>query len=449
MRCRVIHASFAPTVSWGDAVHATRLLTRPAHWRFGETRRALQRELAARLGVPADRILALDSGRNALRLALQLLGVGKGDDVALQAFTCVSVPGPVLWVGARPVYVDIEPATFTMDPADLERKLTPHTKAIIVQHTFGLPADLEAILRIAQTRGIAVIEDCAHALGAAVARPQGSTPGDDPWGWRKVGTFGDAAIFSCGRDKVISSVFGGALIVNRAEAAVTLSTLDAQCATPPAWWIARQLLHTVLAPTIRATYYCGGRELLRLALATNALSKAITQREKWGGQPSVPPSVLTNALAARALHQLRRLDAFQERRAALAQHYTESLADLPGVTLPASPPGRTHAWLRYAVRVPHREAIHAAACAAGIALRDPWYDSVVAPRSCDLRALHYTEGSCPEAERAAREVVNLPTSPTLGIPAADRVLRVVRHALTADPRARRAARSHKIIGNTY
>ncbi len=407
--CRVIHASFAPSVDRTDALHAISLLLRPMYWRFGPAPKELARVLAHRLGVPE--VVPLDSGRNALRLALQALGVGPGDEVLLQAFTCVSVPGPVLWVGAKPVYVDIDPVTFTMDPDDLRRKITPRTRAVIIQHTFGLPGDVDALVQIAREHNLAVIEDCAHALGST-------------YRGRMVGTCGDAAIFSFGRDKVISSVFGGALVL-----APHVSMPQDPFPMPPRWWIARQLLHTALAPFLRSTYYCGGRFALRAALKTHVLLKAVTQQEKWGGQPPLQPSRLGNALARRALDQLSRLDEFIAHRQALARHYTESLADAPDVVLPTTPSGRTHGFLRYAVRVSNRDALHAAARCHGIVLRDAWYDMVVAPRSTDLRAVQYVAGSCPRAEEAAQQVINLPTSPTIRIPEADRVLQVVRATL--------------------
>lgn len=406
---RVIHGSFAPSMSARDAAQAAMLLLRPRQWRDGAAPERLEGTLAE--FQPATTVYAVDSGRNAVRLALQALHVGPNDEVLLQAFTCVSVPGPVLWLGAHPVYVDILPETFTMDPEDLRRKISPKSRAVIVQHTFGLPADLTPILAIAKERGLPVIEDCAHALGSTY---QG----------QRVGTFGDAAIFSFGRDKVISSVFGGALIL-----APHVPLPQTPLPMPPRWWIARQLLHTALAPTIRATYFSGGRFVLHAALKLNVLSKALSNQEKWGGQPPLQPSRLANALAVRALNQFSRLDAFLDQRRALATHYTESLADVPDILLPTTPPGRMHGFLRYAVRVQNRVALHTAARRKGIVLRDSWYDTVVAPRDTDLHAVGYRRGSCPRAEEAARQVVNLPTSPTLSVPDADRVIRVVRATL--------------------
>lgn len=409
----VIHTSLAPTVSRPDVARAMTLLAHPRAWRDGRERTRLEADLGNALGGSAVR--ALDSGRNALRLALQLLDIGHGDEVLLQAYTCVSVPGPVLWMRATPVYADIRPETFTMDPADAERKITPRTRAMIIQHTFGLPSDLDPLLGLARRHGLAVIEDCAHALGATY---QG----------KPVGTFGDLAILSFGRDKVISSVFGGALVVHRADLKSALGRATDHLPLPSAPWVAQQLLHPIAVGAVLETYFAGGRFLLRALQEAGVLSKALAQREKGGGEPLRGPRLLPNALASLALVQLSRLAAFNARRAALAAHYRESLADLRGVRLPTAPQDRTHIFLRYTIRLPDPRRLHAAARRAGIILGD-WYKTVVAPHDTDLRAVGYPPGSCPQAEEAARASINLPTSPTLSIPEADRVLRVVRAEL--------------------
>lgn len=419
-----IHTSLAPTLSRRDAAEAARRLISPASYTSDKERSGLEVELRKTIG--QETIVALDSGRRALQLALRVLGVGPGDDVLLQAYTCVSVPGPVRWVGARPVYVDIRSDTFTMDPDDLERKITPRAKALIIQHTFGLPADLDQLLAIAGRRGLVIIEDCAHALGAT-------------YHGASVGTFGDAAVFSFGRDKVISSVFGGALswksdVGSQISARFRLLTSDLR--PPPFWWTAQQLFHPLATSIVKPTYGVGGKYLLVALQAAGLLSQALTPKEKRGGEPPLRPSLLPDGLAALARLQLTRLPEFIEHRQALAKHYTESLKDVPGIILPVPPDGstwlttgRTHGFLRYTIRVKDPAALHASAKRRGIILGD-WYDSVVGPRGADLHAAGYTPGACPVAEAVARESVNLPTSPTLGIPEADRVLNLVRSCYT-------------------
>lgn len=113
----------------------------------------------------------------------------------LQAYTCVSVSNAIIATGAKPIYVDIDAQTLNINPQLIEKHITQKTKAIIVQHTFGIPADIHAIQSIVKKHQLFFIEDCAHALGAQYKE-------------KMVGSFGDIAVYSFGRDKVISSVNG-------------------------------------------------------------------------------------------------------------------------------------------------------------------------------------------------------------------------------------------------
>ena len=111
------------------------------------------------------------------------MGVTKGDEVVLPGYTCVMNVNPIKYVGAKPIYVDIEPATFNINVSLLQEKITPRAKVIIAQHTYGYPCDMDAIMKIAEKNGIPVIEDCCLALGS---RYRGQA----------MGTFGKAAYFS-------------------------------------------------------------------------------------------------------------------------------------------------------------------------------------------------------------------------------------------------------------
>ncbi len=142
--------------------------------------------------------VTFSNGRSALFAVLHELGIGEGDEVIIQAFTCIVVPNAVVATGAIPVYADIS-TSLTIDPKSLEKHITKKTKAIVVQHTFGIATDMDTIQKLAKKYGLFVIEDVAHTLG-------GEYKG------KKLGTLSDAAIFSFGRDKAFSSVFGGMAI---------------------------------------------------------------------------------------------------------------------------------------------------------------------------------------------------------------------------------------------
>jgi perosamine synthetase len=149
----------------------------------------------------SDRAFFFYTGTTALYALLKSMGVGQGDEVILQAFTCPAVPTPVVRLGAVPVYVDINPATFNLAPDKIEDKITKKTKVIIAQHTFGIPAEMSPILDIARQHGLWVIEDACHALGSK-------------YHGQEVGASGDAAIYSFGWYKPVTLGLGGAATVN-------------------------------------------------------------------------------------------------------------------------------------------------------------------------------------------------------------------------------------------
>lgn len=168
----------------------------------GEDVYAFEREFAARFGLP--NALAMSSGTGALHVAFLACGVGPGDDVVTTAMTAEPTNTTILQVGARPVFADVDPETGNLAPASVERAITPATRAICVVHYAGYPADMLALREIADRHGIALIEDCAHALGARVDG-------------LAIGTIGDAAIFSFQAIKHMTSVDGGLLTLRNPD----------------------------------------------------------------------------------------------------------------------------------------------------------------------------------------------------------------------------------------
>jgi len=144
------------------------------------------------------------TGRGATSAALKMAGIGKGDEVIISAFTCLAVPTAVLDSGAAPIYVDINPTTLNTDISSIITAITPRTKAIILQHTFGNPADIHTLIEQTSQKKILIIEDCALSLGSKIDG-------------RYVGSFGDAAIFSMELSKTLSTGWGGLLLINVAH----------------------------------------------------------------------------------------------------------------------------------------------------------------------------------------------------------------------------------------
>jgi dTDP-4-amino-4,6-dideoxygalactose transaminase len=388
---RLLSIGVSPNLERDDVWAAVRAIVKPWQYRVAPAETDLLHELQAWY-VPSGsnrRLWLLNSGRSALLIFLQSLNLPPDSAVALQAFTCNAVINPVLWAKLQPLYVDIDAQSLTMSPSDLAQKITPTTKVLIIQHTFGQSADLETLLSIARQHNLIVVEDCAHALGASTATGL-------------LGTHGDAAIFSFGRDKVISSVYGGALLVNTRTLQTAVSRLHDALPYPKRWWILQQLLHPVITRLCLRTWFWFnlGRVAFALAQRVHLLSFAVSRGERCAQQPGYFPRRLPGALASLALRQLRKLERLNTHRRQLAVAYQALLA-------PQQPLAES-IYLRYTVRSPNRLAIFQSLQRQGIVLGD-WYWSVVVPPSSDRQLMRYQSGSCPQAEAAAAEVINLPT----------------------------------------
>ncbi len=381
----VISASLSPNTTGDDVITALGILGKPWEWKRGKHVRHVESWFRKRFDTATA--VSFNSGRSALLAILKAFTIGRGDEVLIQAFTCVAVPNSVLWAGATPVYVDID-ETLNMDPIDAAKKVSSKTKALIVQHTFGVPANMEALVRFVRRHNLILIEDCAHALGA---RYRG----------KLVGTFGDAAFFSFGRDKVISSVFGGmAIIQSKLESHTSrLKEYHNDLPYPSVFWIMQQLLHPIAFSIILPLYTLGiGKVMLVFLQRIKLLSLPVYTEETQGKKPDEFPKKYPNALAALLVNQLRKLESYNQIRKTVAKIYRGGK--------PAEEDGAIY--LRFPVCVSDPKRVVAQAKKKGI-LFGNWYHCVIDPERTDKRAVGYVEGSCPNAEKKAAHIINLPT----------------------------------------
>jgi len=402
---------------------AFKLSFQPWRWKASEkgkeqSDKILGQEFTKLLGVKYA--FAFNSGRSALMAILDALGLEKGSEVLLQAFTCNAVPNPVMWTGLKPVYVDCREDDFNIDVDDLERKITPKSKVVIVQHTFGLPADLDRVLEVCKKHNLILIEDCAHAFGATY---KGKT----------VGTFGKAAFFSFSRDKVISSVYGGMVVTNDERLAQKIKEFQEKIGYPSRFWIRQQLLHPVAMNwKILPTYRIFGKYLLVLSQWLHVLSKAVHWKEKRGMKPEYFPKRMPNALTILALHQLKKLDRFNAHRKEIAQKYYEGLGGTSFV-LPEKFEGRENIFLRFAVKHPRAHEIIKKAWAQNLLIGD-WYTSPLAPQDTRLEKFGYQRGSCPSAEHLAQITLNLPTHTNIQEKEVQKIIEFIKNADSRDNR---------------
>ncbi len=408
---RPIAISLSPNTELDDILLSISVLLRPWIWFSKGSVKVLENEFAAIFG-DEYKAIAVNSGRSALYLILNAIGAGKGDEVCLQAFTCVAVPNSVIWNGAKPVYIDIG-SNYNMDYKDLKEKLGENTRAIIVQHTFGIPTDMENIIKIAKIKNIKIIEDCAHSLGGVYNK-------------KKLGTFGDISFFSFGRDKVLSSVFGGIILCKDKKLYVKLSDMVNEMDNPTPFWVVQQILHPILFYIILPLYFLGfgkvtlGKLLLVFLQKIKMLSLPIYDEEKKGIKPDVFPKKMPGGLAILATHQLQKLEKFNKIRREIAELYFKSLKE-SDFSLPMKIPGAV--WLRFPLR--HKNASEIVDFSRKMrVLLGNWYKGVVQPMR-QLTTIGYELGSCPKAEKISTEILNLPTYPTMNNKDARKIIEIL------------------------
>jgi perosamine synthetase len=330
---------------------------------------------------------------------LKALDVGPGDEVVLQVPTHIVIPNAIRYTGARPAYVDCERETYNIDLAQVEERVSPRAKVLVLQHTFGIPVDLDAAQAVADRHGLVIVEDCVHALGAT-------------FGGRPVGSIGRAAIFSTEETKTISTTMGGVVVTNDAALAARLGEFQASCGWPPAGlvrrWLAKLAVYHVLSDPFLHPY---ARMVYDLLGGLNPLPVATAEEEMRGLRPEGYERRLSNAQAVLGLRQLRRLDANLSHRRDVAKVYASALAGAD-VGLPRPPPKAEPAFVRYPVWVRERAATVRAA--ARHAVLGTWFTSVL-EEALSPAFGDYASASCPRAEEAASHLVNLPTHPRVRV----------------------------------
>jgi perosamine synthetase len=340
-------------------------------------------------------------GRVALYAILKALNIGPGDEVILPGFTCVVVPNAILYLGATPIYADIEPDTYNLSAATVEPLITGRTRLILAQNTFGLSVDLDPIMALAQQHNLVVIEDCAHGLG-------GSYRG------KHNGTVAHAAFFSSQWSKPISTGLGGVAYTQDDAIAAKIEEIMTRMPKPSlshqgilhAQVLVRPLadnpaLHYLLISTYRfLTRKLGlsvgsnsGSELNSLTMPQGYVQRmGLLQQRKWE-------------------YDLTMIDAKVKQRQKVATQYDDFFTST-GIKPPYRPDYAKHGMLRYTLRMTNRDQLLNKARKMHIPVGD-WFVSPLYPIVGDLTRWGYCAGRCPVAEQACREVINLFTDKPL------------------------------------
>lgn len=339
----------APDITEDD-VQAVAEVVRSGRLALGPKTEEFERSVAEYVG--AKHAVAVSSGTAALHLIVKALGIGPQNEVLVPSFTFVSSANVVLYEGATPVFVDIEPDTYNLDPEDLERKITPRTRAIVVVDVFGHPAEWDAILDIAKRHRLLVIDDSCEALGAE-------------YKGKKLGQFGDAAAFAFYPNKQMTTGEGGIIVTNNPEVAKLARSLRNQGRGEMGGW----LNHERLGYNYR----------------------------------------MTEMSAALGVSQIKRIETLIAKRERVARLYTEHLSSLQRVRSLRVRPYVRMSWFVYVVELAeglHRDPVMRAMAHEGIPTRG--YFSPVHLQPYIRKEWNTREGMLPVTESVAQRTIALP-----------------------------------------
>jgi perosamine synthetase len=354
-------------------------------------------------------------GRVALYALLKGLAVTKGSEAVLPGYTCVMDVNPIKYLRAKPVYVDIEPQTFNMNVSQLEDKINSNTKVIIAQHTYGYPCDMDSILDVAGRRGIPVIEDCCLALGSQ-------------YKGKLAGTFGKAAYFSFQWNKPFTTGLGGMATMNDPELAEKIEAFCGEQLCKPAkkevFMLAGQLAvyRTFVYPRTTAL----AQNLFRLLTKKGVVVGSSSSCEFEPKMASDFCKGMSGVQARAGIRQLKKLQANIDHRKEMAQLYDLLLAQKGWKVREYDDSRIEPVMVRYPVRIKEKKKALEDAVAAGVELGS-WFECPLHPIETPLEAYDYKLGMCPEAEKAAREVVNLPVHPRVNEKAVRKTVDFITH----------------------
>ena len=345
--------------------------------------RQFEQEFAAYVGSP--HAIAVNSCTAALHLALEAVGVSAGDEVIVPTYTFTATGEVVTYLGARPVLADCRPDTFNIDAGTVEPLITGRTKAIVPVHIAGQACDMDPILALARERGIAVIEDAAHALPCL-------------YKGQRVGSLSDVTAFSFYATKSLTTGEGGMLTAQREDYVSRMRMMSLHGLSADAWQRYSE----------KGSWYY---QALEFGFKYN----------------------MTDIAASIGIHQLRKLDLLHKRRREIAALYTEGLADLDSCTVPAEASYGTHAWHLYVLEL-NRTALEGGRDEVIRALGEVGIGTSVHFIPLHLHpayqaAFGYRRGACPIAERVFQRVVSLPIYPRMTDEDVARVIEAVRDTL--------------------
>jgi dTDP-4-amino-4,6-dideoxygalactose transaminase len=403
---------FSPSFSPAEAAIAARYLATP-HDDAEEVRR-FERVFADFVG--ARHAIMTPSARYAFYLLLQAMGVGEGDEVVIPGLTYFAIPSIAVTAGVVPVFTDVGLTSHVLDPAAFEAAITPRTKAVVPTHLYGTPCDMDAVLAIAKRHGLRVIEDCAQSTGA---RFRGA----------RVGNLGDAAYYTFGLTKNITTLSGAMITTNDdAVAAHCREQMDTsaygdtkkaakEALTGVAMMFATHplLYPWTLHPVIRAGNLLGKDPIHEPFGEPEVLYPEIPSSFRKSR-----PRAVQAAVGAKQVERIEELNGARQRN---GRWLDTHLADIPGLSLPSYPEGAEPIYMSFVVHHPRRDALMAALLRRGVDTTTGYMNDC---SDHPLFAAH--RRPCANAATIKREQLHLPVHPRMDARDLEHMARAVREA---------------------
>jgi perosamine synthetase len=381
-----------------------------------------EQAFAERLGTGVHAV-STSYGRMAFYYLLKALDLKPGGEIVIPALTFWVIPEIARFAGLTPVFADVDPNSFLMTPESFARVVTPRTVAVVPTHLWGLPCDMDGILEVARAHRLAVVEDCAHALGAE-------------YKGQPVGTIGDAALFSFQTLKPLNTYGGGMAVTRDAALADRVAALAKAEPMPPEARVKKQLWHgRVQRISMRPPIFTWTLFPILWASAYLNTNPDIFLWETVRRLDPLPAEYCmryANVQAALGLEALKHLDRWTRETVSHAATVTRRLSGIPGVRLPHVPPDRTHAYYQYCAYVPDRDATVLRSLKQGVDLETLHVDVCA---HLDL----FEAYACPTpGADATQQAVQIPIYESLSAADVERVADVVRGAAAPAPGAESA-----------
>jgi perosamine synthetase len=395
-----------------------------ALWRRGESLldgpyiAEFERELSNYFGVMET--VTFGAGRMGLYAILKAMELPKESEIILPGYTCIVTPNAIMQAGLKPVYVDVSLKDYNMLPEAVEKAITPRTGVILAQHTFGIPCQMDELLGISRRHGIPLVEDCAHAIGAR-------------WDGKLTGTLGHSAFFSTQLTKMFSTERGGFVIARENDFIKKVRQIQQQSEFRNEQQEKNCLLRWCYSAALKNKPLLAPRlSILEIFVTKFRIPKIYYDileydRQEYqcalqGQSFYTAPVRLPNLMAYAGIIQLKRLEADIAHRRKLADFLEQNLISA-GVKVPEFDHKRANpCWIRYPFMTEDRNAWIKAGRKSGLIIGD-WLNDPIYPAGSDYEKVGYIKGMCPNAEKAAKLVCNIPVDGRVNIERLQALLR--------------------------